>query len=251
MFFLGPQKVSFFFLQRRRHCFGDLLDMPRKRRKCGKPKRYEPHEVIRNRSTASKKRARRRKTKFCSQSKLHRKLQRTQDDSDEDLPFLTSDENTDTSDDEEPEQQPWRPVQNVSKVQSELMQKAVQVKTDFPDDIKVEYPRYRCNCCHKYFNLEVYRKVCCNNCHKYFKLQANNTCVSEGQFVCNNYHNGSSCKLTIPVSVHVQDNFKTHLAKDKRQQKGSLQKWFAKQKQKWYSGNAISKTADRYSNTKY
>ena len=160
--------------------------MGRKRRKCGKPKRFVPRENIRSRSSDSKKRACRRYPKNCSQSKLLRLLHRTQEDSDEDLPFLTSDDDSsdsDTDDDDQQKQQPWQRVQNVVQEQSELMHKAAQVKIDFPDDVKVEYPRYRCNCCRKYFDLTAYRKVTCNNCL---------ICVSVAtavQIVCTNYRN--------------------------------------------------------------
>ena len=163
--------------------------MPRKRRDRGKPARYEPQETLRSRATEGHKRSRRRSPKSCSASKMLRYLQRTQEDNDDDLPFLDSDDersDSDSCDEEEHDQQPWRRVQNVVKDQIEVMKKAAQAKIDFPNDIKVEYPRYRCNCCHQYFKLANYRKVCCNNCRKYCKWRAR-------EFACNNRH--KYCKL--------------------------------------------------------
>ena len=149
--------------------FAGSSRMSRKRRECGKPARYEPQETLRSRATEGHKRARRRLPKNCSATKLLRYFERTQEDSDEDLPCLSSEDERSDSDSPDEEdhdqvQQPWRRVENVVEDQTQLMQKAAQAKIDFPNDIKVEYPRYRCNCCHQYFKLANYRKVICNNC---------------------------------------------------------------------------------------
>lgn len=128
--------------------------MPRKR-KSKPPNRYEPREVVRSRRTKSKKRARRRNPKFSCQ----RKLSFPDVDSDGDvIPTLFSDD-SDTSSDEDAAY-PWQSVENVSFEMCSLMKKAVQAKNDFPQDIKIEMPRYRCLKCKAYFNLETYRKVC-------------------------------------------------------------------------------------------
>lgn len=53
-----------------------------------------------------------------------------------------------------------KPVTNVCAGLEELIVKAAQVQKDFPKDVKIEMPRFRCLLCHKNFPLAGYRKVC-------------------------------------------------------------------------------------------
>ena len=53
-----------------------------------------------------------------------------------------------------------KPVTNVCAGLEELIVKAAQVQKDFPKDVKIEMPSFRCLLCHKNFPLAGYRKVC-------------------------------------------------------------------------------------------
>ena len=98
------------------------------------PDKFEPDVVIRDYSTprASKKRSRRRgcQAKFSCQSKLNF----TQDDK---IPVMLSE--TDMS-----AIMLRKAVENVSVELLKLMTIAVQVRQDFPTQVKIEMPRYRC-----------------------------------------------------------------------------------------------------------
>lgn len=145
------------------------------RRKKKRPQKYEPTVVIRDRSTGNKKRSRRRGPKR-SQKKLTFSATRCSSDV-EDLPFLDS--NTDSSASEDEEEVLNKPVQNVSTELRKLMQVALQVEKDFPNDVKIEMPRYRCLKCNQHFQLESYRKVCINYINKSTVCQIFPVCLCD------------------------------------------------------------------------
>ena len=113
---------------------------------------YAPSEVIRDRSEgrADKKRRRRRR---CISRKRKQKLFNLPD-------LVDADSSDDSGVDEVVASKCRKPVTNVCVELDELMAKAAQVQKDFPNDVKINMPSFRCLQCRKCFPLAGYRKVC-------------------------------------------------------------------------------------------
>ena len=85
------------------------------------------------------------------------------------------------------------------------MQKAIAIVKEFGPKVKVEFPRYRCLTCQKYFQLKAYNKV--------------SLVTSMVIYVC-------IYVWYISIAFPNQHNFATHLKNDQRRGSGSLSRWF-------------------------
>ena len=50
-------------------------------------------------------------------------------------------------------------VENTSLEIMQLMEIAIQLEQDFPDQVKIEFPMFRCESCFSFFPLKSYRQV--------------------------------------------------------------------------------------------
>ena len=106
---------------------------------------YAPTEKIRNQATSPNKRACRRSEKVSSATKRQSTLTFQQQD------IIQARTNA--------KAMSQIIAGNTSTQIMELLSIAVQISTDFPTDVKVEFPRYRCERCKCHFELQHYRKV--------------------------------------------------------------------------------------------
>ena len=116
-----------------------------------RPKKYAPTEVIRDRSTGSKKRARRHNSPVVSQKQIPFKPASMSARRDSKQAVLSQSCRT--------RLMLLRGAKNTSPGLVVMMNNAVAVVNDFGDSVKVEFPRFKCLSCQQYFSLQGYRKV--------------------------------------------------------------------------------------------